>query len=101
LQSPTASVATKAVKSPAGWRWTFCSKRTAKVLWPWGAAKRLYRAITRANIGIHDKALTVPELSRMSTTMTAVAVEKGILSSRPRRRLPAAFDSSQSHLGRH
>ena len=26
----------------------------------WGAAKRLYRAITRANIGIHDKALTVP-----------------------------------------
>jgi serine/threonine protein phosphatase PrpC len=46
----------------------------------WGAAKRLYRAITRANIGIHDKALTVPELSRMSTTMTAVAVEKGILS---------------------
>jgi serine/threonine protein phosphatase PrpC len=46
----------------------------------WGAAKRLYRAITRANIGIHDKALTVPELSRMSTTMTAVAVDKGILS---------------------
>jgi serine/threonine protein phosphatase PrpC len=45
----------------------------------WGAAKRLYRAITRANIGIHDKALTVPELSRMATTMTAVAVEKGIL----------------------
>src|SRR5258708_1497244 len=46
----------------------------------WGAAKRLYRAITRANIGIHDKALTVPELSRMATTMTAVAVEKGIMS---------------------
>jgi serine/threonine protein phosphatase PrpC len=46
----------------------------------WGAAKRLYRAITRANIGIHDKALTVPELSRMATTMTAVAVEKGMLS---------------------
>jgi PPM family protein phosphatase len=46
----------------------------------WGAAKRLYRAITRANIQIHDKALTVPELSRMATTMTAVAVEKGILS---------------------
>ena len=45
----------------------------------WGAAKRLYRAITRANIEIHDKALTVPELSRMATTMTAVAVEKGIL----------------------
>jgi serine/threonine protein phosphatase PrpC len=46
----------------------------------WGAAKRLYRAITRANIGIHDKALTVPELSRMATTMTAVAVDRGILS---------------------
>jgi PPM family protein phosphatase len=46
----------------------------------WGAPKRLYRAITRANIGIHDKALIVPELSRMSTTMTAVAVEKGMLS---------------------
>jgi len=46
----------------------------------WGAPKRLYRAITRANIGIHDKALTVPELGRMATTMTAVAVEKGILS---------------------
>jgi serine/threonine protein phosphatase PrpC len=46
----------------------------------WGAAKRLYRAITRANIEIHDKALTVPELGRMATTMTAVAVEKGMLS---------------------
>jgi PPM family protein phosphatase len=46
----------------------------------WGAPKRLYRAITRANIGIHDKALTVPELARMATTMTAVAVEKGMLS---------------------
>ena len=46
----------------------------------WGAAKRLHRAITRANIEIHDKALTVPELGRMATTMTAVAVEKGMLS---------------------
>src|SRR5271166_527500 len=46
----------------------------------WGAAKRLYRAITRANIEIHDKRLTVPELGRMGTTMTAVAVEKGMLS---------------------
>ena len=45
----------------------------------WGAAKRLYRAITRANIEIHDKALTVPELGRMANTMTAVAVEKGML----------------------
>jgi len=46
----------------------------------WGAAKRLYRAITRANIEIHDKSLTVPELGRMGTTMTAVVVEKGMLS---------------------
>jgi PPM family protein phosphatase len=46
----------------------------------WGAAKRLYRAATRANIEIHDKALTVPELCRMATTMTAVAVEKGMMS---------------------
>src|ERR1700688_666154 len=36
-----------------------------------GSPKRLYRAITRANIGIHDTALTVPELSRMAPTMTA------------------------------
>ena len=46
----------------------------------WGPAKRLHRAIQRANIEIHDKALTVPELGRMATTMTAVAVEKGMLS---------------------
>ena len=46
----------------------------------WGAAKRLYRAITKANIEIHDKALTVPELCRMATTMTAVAVDKGMMS---------------------
>ena len=46
----------------------------------WGPAKRLHRAIKRANIEIHDKALTVPELGRMATTMTAVAVEKGMLS---------------------
>src|SRR5260221_2589980 len=45
----------------------------------WGPAKRLYRAITRATIEIHDKALKVPELSRMATTMTAVAIEKGML----------------------
>lgn len=45
----------------------------------WGVAKRLHRAISRANIEIHDKALTVPELCRMATTMTAVAVDKGML----------------------
>jgi serine/threonine protein phosphatase PrpC len=46
----------------------------------WGASKRLHRAIQRANIEIHDKALIVPELCRMATTLTAVAVDKGVLS---------------------
>ena len=45
-----------------------------------GASKRLHRAVQRANIAIHDKALIVPELCRMATTLTAVAVDKGILS---------------------
>ncbi|HUO05859.1 MAG TPA: protein phosphatase 2C domain-containing protein [Candidatus Binataceae bacterium] len=45
----------------------------------WGASKRLYRAVQRANIEIHNKALSVPELRRMGTTLTAVAVEKGML----------------------
>ncbi len=43
----------------------------------WGAGKRLHRAIQRANIEIHQRALTVPELRRMATTLTAVAVENG------------------------
>ena len=47
----------------------------------------------RANIEIHDMALTVPELSRMATTLTAVAVENGILVGGAHRRLPAVFDS--------
>jgi serine/threonine protein phosphatase PrpC len=46
----------------------------------WGASKRLHRAVQRANIAIHDKALIVPELCRMATTLTAVAVDKGMLS---------------------
>jgi serine/threonine protein phosphatase PrpC len=46
----------------------------------WGASKRLHRAVQRANIAIHDKSLIVPELCRMATTLTAVAVDKGILS---------------------
>jgi PPM family protein phosphatase len=45
----------------------------------WGAAKRLHRAVQQANIEIHNKALAVPELHSMATTLTAVAVEKGIL----------------------
>ena len=45
----------------------------------WGPAKRLYRAVQRANIEIHNKALVVPELRRMATTLTAVVVEHGTL----------------------
>jgi protein phosphatase len=41
--------------------------------------KRLYRAAQRANIEIHDRALIVPELRRMGTTLTAVVVSNGIL----------------------
>jgi len=46
----------------------------------WGPAKRLVRAVQRANIEIHNKAIAVPELRRMGTTLTAVTVEKGMLS---------------------
>ena len=35
-------------------------------------AKRLYRAVQRANIAVHDLALVVPELRSMATTLTAV-----------------------------
>src|SRR5271157_1136118 len=45
----------------------------------WGVAKRLQRAVQQANIEIHNRALTVPELRRMATTLTAVAVENGAL----------------------
>ncbi|HUY29184.1 MAG TPA: protein phosphatase 2C domain-containing protein [Candidatus Binataceae bacterium] len=45
----------------------------------WGASKRLARAVQFANIEIHNRALAVPELRRMGTTLTAVAVEKGML----------------------
>jgi PPM family protein phosphatase len=46
----------------------------------WGAAKRLQRAVQRANIEIHNRALVVPELRRMGTTLTATVVEGGRLS---------------------
>lgn len=36
------------------------------------AAKRLYRAVQRANIAVHDLAMTVPEVRSMATTLTAV-----------------------------
>jgi serine/threonine protein phosphatase PrpC len=45
----------------------------------WGAGKRLHRAVQRANIEVYNFASTVPELRRMATTLTAVAVENGTL----------------------
>jgi PPM family protein phosphatase len=45
----------------------------------WTPAKRLYRAVQRANIEIHNRALAVPELSYMATTLTAAAVVDGVL----------------------
>ncbi len=45
----------------------------------WGPLKRLHRAAQQANIEIHDRALVVTELCRMSTTLTAVVVHEGIL----------------------
>jgi serine/threonine protein phosphatase PrpC len=38
---------------------------------------RLARAVQHANIGIHDRALVVPELRGMATTLTAVVVARG------------------------
>ena len=46
----------------------------------WGAAKRLARAVQQANIEIHNRAIAVPELRMMGTTLTAVAIERGMLS---------------------
>ncbi|HVO22709.1 MAG TPA: PP2C family serine/threonine-protein phosphatase [Candidatus Margulisiibacteriota bacterium] len=40
----------------------------------WSIDKRLRRAIQEANIAIHQKSITVPELRRMGTTITASAV---------------------------
>jgi PPM family protein phosphatase len=45
----------------------------------WGASKRLHRAVQNANIEVYNFALTVPELRRMATTLTAVAIENGTL----------------------
>jgi PPM family protein phosphatase len=45
----------------------------------WGPAKRILRAVQRANIEIHNRALTVPELHRMATTLTAAVVSEGVL----------------------
>ncbi len=43
------------------------------------AGQRLYRAVQQANIEVYDRAVAVPELRGMSTTLTAVAVEDGEL----------------------
>lgn len=43
------------------------------------AGHRLYRAVQQANIEIYDRAIAVPELRGMSTTLTAAAVEDGAL----------------------
>ena len=44
-----------------------------------GTHKRLGRAIQTANIEVYNHAFTVPELRRMATTLTAVAIENGVL----------------------
>jgi PPM family protein phosphatase len=41
--------------------------------------KRLVRAVQQANIEIYDRALIVPELRGMSTTLTAIAIDGGDL----------------------
>jgi protein phosphatase len=43
------------------------------------AAKRLYRAVQQANIEVYDLATVVPELRGMTTTLTAVVVDRGEL----------------------
>jgi len=45
----------------------------------WGVPKRLYRAVQQANIEIYDRAIVVPELRHMATTLVAAAVERGVL----------------------
>jgi protein phosphatase len=43
------------------------------------AGQRLYRAVQEANIEIYDRAIAVPELRGMATTLTAAVVERGEL----------------------
>jgi protein phosphatase len=45
----------------------------------WGPARRLYRAAQQANIEVYDRASVVTELRRMATTLTAIAVEGGVV----------------------
>ncbi len=43
------------------------------------AGQRLYRAMQQANIDIYDRAIAIPELRGMATTLTAVVVDRGAL----------------------
>jgi serine/threonine protein phosphatase PrpC len=45
----------------------------------WGPLKRLHRAVQQANIEIYDRAIVVPELRRMATTITAAVIDGGEL----------------------
>jgi PPM family protein phosphatase len=45
----------------------------------WSLSKRLRRAIQEANLAIHSKSITVPELRGMGTTLTATALVGGSL----------------------
>jgi protein phosphatase len=44
-----------------------------------GPGQRLYRAFQQANIDVYDRAIAVPELRGMATTLTAVVVDQGQL----------------------
>ena len=43
------------------------------------AGQRLYRAVQQANIEVYDRAIAVPELRGMATTLTSFSVERGEL----------------------
>jgi protein phosphatase len=43
------------------------------------SGERLYRAVQQANIEIHDRAMIVPDLRGMATTLTAAVVDQGNL----------------------
>jgi len=40
-------------------------------------SKRLYRAVQQANIAVYDLAVVVPELRGMATTLTALVIDRG------------------------
>ncbi len=41
----------------------------------WGPEKRISRAVQQGNIAVHDRAMIVPELRQMRTTITAVVID--------------------------